>query len=123
MRGFFYYASMILVVFGTIGCFNMELDKPLVDLGQDDSHYSAPATPDPAPGVPDSQLTREERLQRNLAQCEQYAKIKEKKYDALKEECESDKKYLKKQIEKLEDKIDDLEEENRKLRKDLREHR
>ncbi len=119
MRNVFIFAAVLAGVFLVTGCFNMQLDKPLVDLGQEKS-YSAPTTADPAPGVPDNKLTREQRLQRNLAQCEQYAKIKEKKYDALQQECEKDKKSCEKQIKKLEDRIDDLEEENRKLRKELR---
>ena len=119
MRHFFIYATLLVGVLGIFGCFNMQLDKPLVDLGQDKSS-TATTTADPAPGVPDDQLTREQRLQRNLAQCEQYAKIKEKKYDALEQECEKDKKSYEKQIKKLEDRIDDLEEENRKLLKELR---
>jgi len=65
-------------------------------------------------------MSREQRLQLNLAQCEQYAKIKEKKYDALEQECEKDKKSYEKQIKNLEDRIEDLEEENRKLQKELR---
>ncbi len=52
MRSFFYYAISIVGVFWIAGCFNLQLDKPLVDLGQYESS-STPTTTNPDPNVPE----------------------------------------------------------------------
>lgn len=109
-----------LLAAGSVGC--LKIDKPLVDLGGD-REYESPKERDPAPGVPDSQLTREQRLQRDLAECQQLLEIREKKYRRLEEKRKDEEEYYKDEIEKLEDKIEDLQEENGKLRKELREQR
>ncbi|MBN2377283.1 MAG: hypothetical protein JXD22_12835 [Sedimentisphaerales bacterium] len=116
LRFFVALAALLLLV----GCFNLEMDKPLVDLGDSSADYQAPRTQDPAPGQPDSELTRQQRMQRDLAQCEQLVVIKEKKCEKLEEELDNQKDRYKDQIKELEDKIKDLEKENRNLRKKVR---
>lgn len=117
--------SSILVVFfllfllSVIGCLDVKVDKPLVDLGGDEE-YKQEKTRDPAPGVPDSELSREQLLQRELAKCQYMRDIAEKKNKKLKDEYEKEKDRLEDQIEDLEDENEDLLKENRKLRKELR---
>ena len=107
----------ILVGFGS--CVDVKVDEPLVNLGNDDE-YKTEKTRDPAPGVPDSELNREQLLQRDLAKCQYLLEIAEKKNKNLKEEYEKDKDRLEDQIDDLEDENEDLLKENRKLRKELR---
>ena len=52
MRRLFYYAIFIVGIFWIAGCFNLQLDKPLVDLGQDENSTSSTTT-DSAPDEPD----------------------------------------------------------------------
>ncbi|GEM_PF-1525555 len=106
----------------SVGCYDVRIDKPLVDLGGD-REYQSPKQRDPAPGVPDSHLTREQRVERDLAECQQLLEIREKKYRRLEDRREDEEEYYKDEIEKLEDKIKDLQEENAELRKELREGR
>jgi hypothetical protein len=54
MRRFFYYAISIVGIFWIAGCFNLQLDKPLVDLGQDESSTSSTTT-DSDPDEPDDE--------------------------------------------------------------------
>ncbi len=103
-----------------VGCFNLEMDQPLVDLGDNSGDYQVPRTQDPAPGQPDSELTRQQRMQRDLAQCEQLLVIKEKKCKKLDDELDRQKDRYKDRIEELEDKTEDLEKENRNLRRKVR---
>ena len=109
----------LLFLLGVIGCLDVRVDKPLVDLGGDDGYKQEKAR-DPAPGVPDSELDREQLLQRDLAKCQYLLEISEKKNKKLKKEYEKDKDRLEDQIEDLEDENEDLLKENRKLRKELR---
>ena len=108
-----------LFLWGVIGCLDVRVDKPLVDLGGEDE-YRQEKTRDPAPGVPDSDLNREQILQRELAKCQYLLDISEKKNKKLKDEHEKEKDRLEDQIEHLEDENEDLLKENRKLRKELR---
>jgi len=110
---------LLLFLWGVIGCLDVRVDKPLVDLGGDDE-YEREKIRDPAPGRPDSELNREQLLQRELAKCQYLREIIEKKYKKLKDEHEKEKDRLEDQIENLEDKNEDLLKENRKLRKELR---
>jgi len=111
--GFLALSSVFLV-----GCFDLEVKEPLVDLGEDE--YQKEKVRDPAPGVPDRELNREQLLQRELAKCQYLLEIAEKKNKKLKDEYEDEKDRLKDQIEHLEDENEDLLKENRKLRKELR---
>ncbi len=110
---------LLLFLGGVIGCFDLSIDKPLLDLGGDDA-YEREKTRDPAPGVPDSELNREQLLQRELARYQYLLNMAEKKNKKLKEEHEKEKDRLEDQIEHLEDENEDLLKENRKLRKELR---
>lgn len=110
---------LILSVLFLSGCFNLQVDEPLVDLGGDEE-YQSEKVRDPAPGVPDSKLNREQLLQRELAKCQYLRDIAEKKNKKLKDEHEKEKDRLEDQIEDLEDENEDLLKENRKLRKELR---
>ena len=121
MAVYFRLLATFIALLPLVGCFNLEMDQPLVDLGESSSDYQVPKTQDPAPGQPDSELTRQQRMQRDLAQCEQLVVIKEKKCEKLEDELDSQKDYYKDKIEELEDKIKDLEKENRNLRKEVRE--
>lgn len=117
--------SSILVLFflavcGVSGCVDFKVDKPLVDLGGDGDYAKEPVR-DPAPGVPDSELNREQHLQRELAKCQYLLDITEKKYKKLKEEHENEIDRLEDRIDDLEDENETLRKENRKLRKELRE--
>ena len=69
---------LILSVLFLSGCFNLQVDEPLVDLGGDEE-YQSEKVRDPAPGVPDSKLNREQLLQRELAKCQYLRDIAEKK--------------------------------------------
>ena len=109
----------LLFLWGVPGCLDVSVDKPLVNLGGDDE-YKPEKTRDPAPGVPDSELDREQLLQRELAKCQYLLEIAEKKNKKLEDEFDKEKDRLEDQIEDLEDENEDLLKENRKLRKDLR---
>jgi len=102
----------LLALWGLSGCLDVKVDKPLVDLGGDDEYEQEKAR-DPAPGVPDSELDREQLLQRELAKCQYLRDIAEKKYKKLKEEREKEKDRMENQIEDLEDENEDLLKENR----------
>ena len=124
MTRYFYFLVLVFLVLG--GCFNAQIEEPLVVLGNDTEASSDPDVRDPRPGVSDDQLTSEQRQQRSLARCQMELKIKKKKIDELDDKRDDDKKRYKRQIEELKDEIDDLEErtedlekENRKLRKKL----
>ena len=110
---------LLLFLLGLTGCLDVSIDKPLVDLGGEDE-YEREKPRDPAPGVPDSELDREQLLQRELAKCQYLLDIAGKKNKKLKEEHEKEKDRLEDQIEHLEDENEDLLKENRKLRKELR---
>lgn len=114
----------ILVLFflaacGVSGCVDFKVDQPLVDFGGDEDSRKEPVG-DPAPGVPDSELNREQFLQRELAKCQYMLDITEKKYEKLKKEHENKKDRLEDRIDDLEDENEELLKENRKLRKELR---
>ncbi|MBN1844575.1 MAG: hypothetical protein JW810_02750 [Sedimentisphaerales bacterium] len=111
---------VIAALYGAAGCLNVDVKEPLVDLDRGSSSGSSAPVKDPAPGVPDSDLTPQQRQQRELARCQQLLEISEKKYKKLREENEKEKDRLEDQIERLEEQNEDLTKENRKLRKDLR---
>jgi len=116
----YYYPLLILtVLFLLTGCVNLKVDKPLVDLGGD-KDYRTPKQSEPAPGVPYEELTPQQRLQRDLAQCQGLLEIKEKKYEKLEEKCQEEKEHLRKELKKLEKQIENLQEENHDLRQKLR---
>jgi len=96
----------LLGVLGVAGCVNVRADKPLVDLGG--SQYRPAPAGDPAPGVPDEQLTDKQRLQRELARCRQAVQARDKQIAELRRDREGDKKQF-------EDKLRKLEQENEKL--------
>jgi len=121
MAAYLRFLVTLAALLPLVGCFNLEMDEPLVDLGDNSGNYQVPKTQDPAPGQPDSELTRQQRMQRDLAQCEQLLVIKEKKCEKLEDELDSQKDRYKERIGDLEDKIKDLEKENRNLRKKVRE--
>jgi predicted ribosome quality control (RQC) complex YloA/Tae2 family protein len=112
-RGILLFTAVLLA-----GCFNLQVDEPLVNLGEDE--HQKEKVRDPAPGVPDSELNREQLLQRELAKCQYLLEIAEKKNKKLKDQYEDEKDRLEDQIEHLEDENEDLLKENRKLRKELR---
>jgi hypothetical protein len=119
MRQWNYLLGVVLVAVFVGGCFNLKVDEPLVDLGDGRSSSKPKTVQDPAPGVPNTQLTREQKLQRDLAQTQQMLKHAEEKNARLEQKREEDKAEYKKDIKRLEEKIKDLEKENRKLRDDL----
>jgi hypothetical protein len=123
MRRWNYLWGAVLAALWLGGCFNLKVDEPLVDLGNGQSSSKPKAVQDPAPGVPNNQLTREQRLQRDLAQTQQMLKRAEEKNVRLEQKREEDKDEFKKDIKRLEEKIKDLEKENRKLRDDLHRYR
>ena len=84
-----------LLVLGSAGCVKVRVDEPLVDLGKARSvGYRPQPVESPKPGVPDSQLTEQERLQRRLDQCQR------------------DYSDLKRRLEKCEDQLEDCREKN-----------
>ena len=52
------------------GCLDVKVDEPLLDVEVGGSYRPRPVD-DPAPGVPDEQLTPEQLMQRELARCQQ----------------------------------------------------
>ncbi len=89
---------------------------------------------DPAPGVPDSQLTTKQKLHLELALCQQALQSRKNEIDRLKYKREDDKEDYREKIEKLKDEIKklkkekdrykdtvkDLEDENEDLKKEIR---
>lgn len=110
----------VLMVFS--GCYNAS--EPLVVIGGREDAKPRSSVKDPAPGVPDSELSNPQRLQRELSVCQENLKIRDKKIDRLEEqlgdmrdEHKKERKDYEKTIKGLEDRIQELERENRSLRR------
>ena len=105
----------VLMGLGVCGCVNVDLDKPLVDLGT--SNDQVQRVHDPAPGVPDAKLTHEQQLQRDLAITQD--RLMKTQRDLQKEETKRhmDKKKYEREKDELKDRIEALEKANERLRK------
>jgi len=108
----------LLGFFFLIGCFNPKVESPLIDFGGG-SHdtSSSEKVSDPAPGVPDDELSQSQRYQRKLATCQRMSEYRKEKNEQLEKKYKDMQKRYEGEIEKLEDIIKDLREENRDLRK------
>jgi len=109
---------ILLAATGPLGCFNPKVEAPLIDFGNGSGGTSsAEKVSDPAPGVPDDELTQSQRYQRKLATCQRMSEYRRERYEELEKKYKDMQKRYENEIEKLEDIIDDLREENRDLRK------
>ena len=116
------HGQVIMLVWlgvGLGGCLNVDLDKPLVDLGNGGGEQ-VQRVHDPAPGVADAELTREQQLQRDLAITQD--RLAKAQCDLKKEKAkrDADKKKYEHKKDTLEDQIEALEKENKRLRKAVR---
>jgi hypothetical protein len=119
-----YFLPIILLgVLVASGCFNPQIKEPLVVVGDGGSQPSSRVS-DPAPGVSDSRLTKEQLYQRELSQCQSLMQVKERRINDLEDQGKDDRKRRKDEIKKYEDniqklekRIGELEKENRELRR------
>ena len=114
MKNLIFSALLTSLFVTSLGCFQLKVDEPLVDFSPQAS-YNSPPVNDPAPGVPDSQLTHEQLLQRELHRCQQFLQQSENDKNRYRREVSD----LKDEIDQLEDQLEDLEEKNEKLQKQL----
>ena len=114
MKSHFWLLSCLLFLFSG-GCFNLEVKEPLVDVGAGD----APAARDPAPGVADDRLSREQLLERHLARCQHRLQSRKDKIERIEDNREHDKKQYERKLDELEDKLKAARKENRRLSKDI----
>ena len=114
MKNLIFSALLTCLFTLSLGCFQLQVEEPLVDFSPHAS-YNSPPVDDPAPGVPDNQLTREQRLQRELHHCQQSLQQLENDKNRYRREISD----LKDDIDNLEEKLEDLEEKNEKLQKQL----
>ena len=118
MKSLTMWLLSIGAAWAAIGCVNVKMDEPLVDLGQDKTSRPKSVS-DPAPGVSRENLTQEQRLQRDLAHTQQLLKSAEEKTARAERKREEDKLDSKKDIRRLEDRLKNLEKENDRLRDSL----
>lgn len=121
----FFQVLLLIGIITSLGCINFSPSKPLVNLGGS-SASTPPPTADPAPGVPRSQLTREQQLQRDLSEAQKLLAVKEKRIVELEKGQKNNREWYQDEIERLEKKnkdlsgqISKLEKENRDLRSKL----
>ena len=120
MNGCKLLALLVTFVLLLPGC--LEVREPLLVI-DGDNESAAPTTRDPAPGVPDDQLTLEQRYQRDLARCQQLLKMKKEDAEEQKDRRKRAGNRHEDETEKLEDQVKYLQKENRELRKELRDIR
>ncbi|MCP4708701.1 MAG: coiled-coil domain-containing protein 22 [Planctomycetes bacterium] len=114
MKNLIFSALLTCLFIVSLGCFQLKVEEPLVDFSPNAS-YSSPSVEDPAPGVPDSQLTREQQLQRELHRCQQLLQQSENDKNRYRREIRD----LKNETDQLEEDIEDLQDKNEKLQKEL----
>lgn len=115
MAKFFASCLLILSALITGGCVQVGGDEPLIDLGRDRSRYEPRETrrqvEDPAPGVPDDELNSQERLQRDLADCQRDYESLQRRYRELENRNNQQRQSYENRIDDLEDEIEDLEDQ------------
>ena len=119
MKRYLYIMMGAAVIVAIGGCFNLEVKEPLVDLddGSSGSANSSYDTTDSA--TADGDTSKEQSLRKKLMQCEYELAEEKKKCDKLEDKREEDKKHYERKIDELEGKLDDLKDENKKLRKKI----